>query len=183
MRKISIFVLLAWVLVVASAGTGLTVEPISGDVATTAGERVLASPVQLIADGKGGVTAIQVDLDYDPSEFETAANSSGKGAWPSDKSASFSTLFDGNVRTVVYGRKEKTIPDGTIFEIQFDIPREAGAGPVQATVKNPIPSEAQASEVMHEIGDVTVTAAAAADIDSNAGSSRSGCFIQAVVPP
>jgi hypothetical protein len=183
MGKLSIFVLLACMLVATHANIGLTAEPISGDVAGTTGERALAWPVQLIADGKGGMTAIQVDLDYDPSDVEMSGKPARESARPSDKSASFSTLFDGNVRTVVYGRKETTIPDGTVFEIQFDIPPEAGPEPMQPTVKNPIASEAQASKVMQEAGGGSVTVAAAADVDRNTGSGRRGCFIQTMVPP
>jgi hypothetical protein len=166
------------VLAGAHADTGLTAELVLGDAEGTARERDHVWPVQLIADGTGSVTAIQIDLDYDLSDCSSAQMLASQSAMRSDESASFSTLFDGTVRTVGCAKDQTTIPGAAVFEIQFDSPAGAAAGSTQVAVKNPIASEKQASEVIQEAGHGTVAVAAAVDVDSRTGGGRSGCFIQ-----
>jgi len=138
------------------------------------------------------VGGVQMDVSYDTTVLELITVQSGTAAQTAGKSVSFNIVSTGIVRVLVSGLNQKTIEDGTLASLVFNVAAAAQSGsyPVAMTVAQMVsPTGVQITGATVP-GSVTIIAAAEGENTAEGegegegeSGTPSGCACGTLAPP
>lgn len=83
-------------------------------------------PVQFIPDESAGTAGLQFDLEFDASEFAVDSVAAGYSAIQGDKGVTWSEPAPGQLRVLVAGLNQTTMPPGTVVSVYL-VPASAAS--------------------------------------------------------
>ena len=92
-------------------------------------------PVTLINAPNSGISAIGIDIGYDPDVLENTAVTIGPAGSAADKNVVMSTPSQGVFRIGLIGINNTTISDGIVANVSFTVKANAAPGNTELTVK------------------------------------------------
>lgn len=77
----------------------------------------VAVPIEFAPDTAAGASGLQFDLQFDPAQFEIDSVTAGDAAVQGDKDVMWSEPAAGQLRVLVAGMNQTTIPEGTVVSV------------------------------------------------------------------
>ena len=147
----------------------------------TAGDTAVQVPISLSNDGaSAAIGGVQMDVAYEPAVLTLSIVKTGAAAQDAGKSVSFNIVSDGVVRVIVAGLNQKTIADGVLATMLFNVAAGVPADtyPVAMTVAQMV--SPNGTQIIGATVPGTVTVVGATEGENTA---PSGCSGGTLSPP
>lgn len=146
----------AWAFVVPRAESAALIAPADA-TALLGNSPEISVPFSFSRDPGTPVSALQIDLEFDPVQFQLTGLDLGSAAMSAGKQFSYAVLGDGSVRILVYGFNQIEIQSGVLILGNFRPASSASAGPSFLRIRNPAASSPGAAPAALAGGDSQIT--------------------------
>lgn len=103
--------------------------------------------VVLSVDNRESVSAIQFDVNYNPDISSIVSITVGEASLSAQKQVQYNIIFAGQVRVIIAGLNQNSIPSGSIAQISFKICASAPAGSYDISLTRAVLSSPTGSSV------------------------------------